>query len=146
MVAAPALWLEICGWVTALGAVGITVALLLFAAEVANNPQANQNGDPAALFVFLGCCGGIILGPYGVAMAIGARHMRNLSSRGWAMAGGILGIAAFSLFGFFGVIHTGLGAWALVTLDKPAVREAFGLPPRPGEPRRRRRRRRDWED
>src|SRR6266542_338146 len=45
LVAAPALWLEICGWVTALGAVGLTVALLLFAAEVANNPQANQNGD-----------------------------------------------------------------------------------------------------
>jgi hypothetical protein len=143
LVAAPATMLEICGWLSALGAVGITVVCMMMADEIANNPQANQNGDPAELFIFLGCCGGILLGPYGVAMAIGARKMRNLSSRGWAMAGAILGVAAFSLIGFFGVIHTGIGAWALITLDKPAVREAFGLPPRPGQSRRRRR---DWDD
>jgi hypothetical protein len=72
-------------------------------------------------------------------MAIGARRMRDLSNYGWALAGAILGIAAFSVFGCWGLIHAGLGAWALITLEKPAVREAFGRP----IPGRRRPRRRD---
>ena len=141
-VSAPATWLEICGWLTALVAVGLTLLCFALANEAANNPPArgNRNDEPAAVLVFAGCCVGVLGAPYGVVMAIGARKMRDLSSRGWALTGAILGVAAFSLFGFFGLIQAGIGAWALVALDKPAVREAFGLPGR------RRRRRRDRDD
>ena len=132
-----------CGWLSALVAVGITAACLAFAAEVANNPQANQNGEPAAVFIFMGCCFGLLGAPYGVVMAIGARHMRNLSNRGWAMTGAIMGVASFSVFGLLGMIQTGFGAWALVALDQPVVREAFGLPAYRHSRRRRRRPRRD---
>ena len=142
VVAAPALWLEIIGWVGALGALGICTLCIVLAVEL-NNGNWNANGDEMFL-VFLGGCAGVFGVPYSVAMAVGARKMRDLSSRGWAMTAGILGVAAFSVFGFLGIIHAGFGTWALVTLDHPAVRTVHGL-----EPRRRpnpHRRRRDWDD
>jgi hypothetical protein len=147
IVAAPGLWLELCGWMSVLCAIGVTALCMVFANEIANNPQANQNGDPAEMFIFIGCCVGILGAPYGIAMAIGGRCLRNLTSRGWAMTGAILGVASFTMFGILGLVQTGIGVWALVTLDKPEVREAFGLPPRPSDrDRRRRRPRREWED
>lgn len=127
LVAAPAMWLEICGWLSALAAVGGAVLLFVAAANAANNPNGNQNDEPAEMFVFFGCCVGVFGIPYGVVMAIGARHMRNLSNHGWAMAGAILGVASFAIFGVCGMFQTGFGVWALVTLHKPVVREAFGL-------------------
>lgn len=139
VVSAPAAWLEVCGWFSALASLGVTAVCLVMAAEVANNPQANQNDEPAAMLVFIGCCAGVLGVPYGVAMAVGARNMRNLSNRGWAMTGAILGVASFSVFGVFGLFQTGFGAWALIALDKPVVREAFGLPARRDSSRRSRR-------
>jgi hypothetical protein len=128
LVSAPALWLEICGWLGVLGSVGIAALCLVLAVEIANNPPPNANqNDESELFVFLGCCAGVLGLPYNVALVISARKMRNLSSRGWALAAAILGVAAFSVVGCYGLIHTGIGVWALVTLEKPVVREAFGL-------------------
>jgi hypothetical protein len=142
IVAAPGLWMEICGWVTALGSIGMALLCVVLAMEMANNPpqNGNQNDDGPAL-VILGCCGGVFGVPYGVAMAISGRKMRNLSSHGWALTGSILGVVSFPLCNFVGAIHTGIGVWALTALNKPVVREAFGL-----SQRRRRRRRRDWDD
>ncbi|MBN9118133.1 MAG: hypothetical protein J0I06_03040 [Planctomycetes bacterium] len=143
VVAAPALWLEILGWLGALGA-GAVCALCVALGLEMNNGNRNANGDDEAVLIFFGCCSGVLGVPYSVVLAIGARKMRDLSSRGWALTAGILGVAAFSVFGLFGIVHAGVGVWALVTLDRPAVRAVFGL-----EPRRRpnpRRRRRDWEE
>jgi hypothetical protein len=142
IVAAPGLWMEICGWITALGSIGMALLCVVLAVEMANNPQnGNQNGDGEVL-VILGCCGGVFGVPYGVVMAIGGRKMRNLSSHGWALTASILGVVSFAVCGFAGAIQTGIGVWALTALNKPVVREAFGLSQR----RRRRRRRRDWDD
>jgi hypothetical protein len=144
VVAAPATWLEICGWLTALAALGGGFLCIVLGLELAKNPpNANQN-DEIFFWLVIGCGASLFGVPYGVAMAIGGRKMRNLSSHGWATAGGILGVAAFTLFSCWGIIQTGIGAWALVTLDKPVVREAFGLPPRGGY--RRRRRKREYDD
>jgi hypothetical protein len=129
IVAAPALALEIVGWLGALASGGICALCVVLALEM-NNGNRNANAGDEGVLVVMGCCAGVLGIPYSVAMGIGARKMRDLSSRGWAMAAGILGIAAFSLFGFFGVIHAGIGTWALVTLDNPVVRAAYGLPRR----------------
>ncbi|QJW95991.1 hypothetical protein [Frigoriglobus tundricola] len=126
LVAGPALWLEICGWMSVLIATGIGALCIGLAVEIANNPQVNANDEPAALFAFLGCFSVVLGVPYGVAMAIGARKMRALSSRGWAMAAAILGVASFSMFGCWGLVPTGIGIWALVVLNKPAVSETLG--------------------
>src|SRR5262245_51397419 len=87
MVAAPALWLAICGWVGAILTVGICIVLMAMGTEQMNNPQRNRgpDDDPGEMLVFMGCCLGILGVPYSVAMGIGAQKMRNLSSRGWAM-------------------------------------------------------------
>ncbi len=126
LVAGPALWLEICGWLSVLISVGIGAVCLGLAVEIANNPQANANDEPAALFVFMGCFSVLLGVPYGAAMAIGARKMRALSSRGWAMAAAILGVASFSVLSCWGLVPTGIGIWALVVLNKPVVSEALG--------------------
>ncbi len=137
LVAGPALWLEICGWGGALlTAIGCALLVLLGLEEMNNN----RRGGDGEMFLFFSFCLGVFGIPYSIVMGLGGRHMRRFSSRGWAMAGAILGVAAVPLFGVCGVIQTGIGIWALVTLEKPVVRRAFGLPSRGG------RRRRDWDD
>ena len=138
IVAAPALWLEIVGWLGALFALGLCALFLVLAIEFNN---ANRNAGDEVVFVILAFSFGVFGVPYSVAMAVGARKMRDLSSRGWAMTAGILGVAAFSLFGVCGLVQAGFGAWALVSLENPAVRTAFGL-----RARWRPRRRREWDD
>lgn len=143
-VAGPALWLEICGWLTALSSIALFLLGAALAMNAANNPPpAKGKGDDeiGEVFMVLGCCMGMVGVPYGVLMAIGARHLRNLSNRGWALTSAILAVAAFSVSPYCGIIHAGIGAWALVAMDKRVVREAFGLPVR-----RSRRRRRDYDD
>ncbi|MCI0701154.1 MAG: hypothetical protein L0241_08730, partial [Planctomycetia bacterium] len=126
MVSAPAMWLEICGWGGAVLTVGICLILLAIGAERMNNPPRNNaNGDPAEFFLFLSCCIGVLGLPYSVAMAIGARKMRNLTGRGWAMTSAILGVASIALFGLLGIIQTAIGIWALVVLNNPIVSQAF---------------------
>jgi hypothetical protein len=109
----PGLALELCGWIT-LGLFGLAY---LFVAAAAT---ADGNADAGGLLCF-GCRAGVFVLPYSLAVALGGRHMRRLSSRGWAMA-------AIPIC--FGVIHGALGVWALVTLEKPLVRRAFDLPDR----------------
>ena len=139
LVANPAAWLEIVGWLGVL----LTIAGggLLIAIGMANNNNNNPNAAAdAAGMIFAAACLGVLGIPYSVAIAIGGRKMRNLSSRPWAMTAAILAVASFAMFGLCGLLHTGIGVWALVTLDNPAVRAAFGLP----TPYRRRRRA-DWD-
>jgi hypothetical protein len=138
VVAGPGMALEIIGWLGTLAAMGICALFIVLAVEMNNNPNANA-GD-AVVFVFMGIFVGVLGTPYSVALAIGGRKMRDLSSRGWAMTAAILGVASFSVFGICGVIQAGFGVWALVALDNPAVRAAYGLESR-WRPRRRRRRR-----
>jgi hypothetical protein len=137
LVSAPAAWLEVCGWLGALASVGIAALYIGLAVMAANMPNPNPNDDSTVMLVLFGCYSGVVGLPYNVALAIGARKMRTLSSRQWALAAAILSVASFSVFSCCGLIHTGIGVWALITLEKPVVREAFGLPVR------RRRRRRD---
>ena len=127
VVAGPGTALEVIGWLGILWSLGICALCVVLAIEMNNN--ANVNGDDEFL-ILLGCCAGAVGVPYSLAMAIGGRKMRALSSRGWAMTASILGVASFSLFGVCGIVQAGIGAWALVALDKPAVRAAFGLEPR----------------
>jgi hypothetical protein len=123
MVSGPGLAMEICGWIgvvlTALGGLLMVIGVM----------SDRRNADTEGLLI-MGCCLGVFLLPYSLVMAIGGRHMRNLSSRGWAMTAAILGVLAIPLMGCGGIIHGALGIWALVVLEKPQVRRAFGLPGR----------------
>jgi hypothetical protein len=127
IVAAPAMWLEICGWGGALLTVGACLIMVAVGMELMNNPPAgaNRNNEPGEFWLFMSCCMGILGLPYSVAMAIGARKMRTLSSRAWAMTASILGIAAFVIWGVCGMIQAGIGIWALVAMSNPAVQDAF---------------------
>lgn len=137
-VAAPAMWLEVLGWLGALASVGVIALCVVGAAFVADN---GGNDEDAVPLLMLGGCTGVFGVPYSIVMAIGARRMRDLSSRGWAMTACMLAIGSFSVCGVVGIIHAGFGVWALIALDKPEVRAAFGLTARN---RDRDRRRNDW--
>jgi hypothetical protein len=141
-VAAPAQWLEICGWGTAVLTVLLCLLFIALAGMMQNNPaprNRNAGGPEPELFLFYSFCFGIFGLPYSVLMAIGGRKMRTLSSYGWAMTGAIMGIMSLPLFGLCGAVQTGIGIWAVVALNKPGVRDAFGG-------RRRRRSRDEWDD
>jgi hypothetical protein len=141
LVAAPSMWLEICGWGGALVSIGGAILLIALGAELINNPPRNRNAndDPGEMFVVMGFCLGILGLPYSMAMAIGARKMRNLTGRGWAMTAAILGVASIALFGLLGIIQTAIGIWALVALNNPIVIQAFN-------DNDRYRSRRSWDD
>jgi hypothetical protein len=128
LVSAPAICMEVVGWS------GVVIAGALCALLVVGALSDRNGGE--ALLLMSGCLGVLVI-PYSLAMAVGGYHMRNLSSRGWAMAAAILGVASFTLISVCGVLHTAVGVWALVTLDKPVVRRAFGMSDR---------RKRRWED
>lgn len=122
IVGGPGLALELAGWATfALTAVGVLIALV--------GAMGDQNGDAEGL-ICVGCCAGVFLLPYSLVVALGGRHMRHLTGRGWAMTAAVLSVLAIPLTGCFGVIHGALGVWALVALEKPVVRRAFGVPDR----------------
>jgi hypothetical protein len=66
--------------------------------------------------------------PISVVIAIGGRHMRQLSSRNWALTAAIACIAMIVLgCGFGGVFHAALGVWALIVLENQTVRRGFNL-------------------
>lgn len=134
-VAAPAMWLEVLGWLGALASGGAVALCVVGAAVVADN----GNDEDAVPMLVLGACMGVFGVPYSVLMAVGARRMRDLSSRGWAMTACMLAIGSFSVCGVLGFVHAAFGVWALVALDKPEVRAAFGRAARARE-----RRRDDW--
>ncbi len=144
IVGPPAMWLEIVSWLSILLAIVLFGLCMLLAVAMDNNNPNGNNDEDALVWIFAGFCTSVLLVPYSVVMAIGARKMRTLSSRGWALAACIMGIGAFVLFGVCGLVQAGVGIWALVTLENPVVRDAFGV----GYRRRRRRvrRRRDWDD
>jgi hypothetical protein len=142
IVAGPATALEIAGWIGVLLSIGACLLCVALAVEAGN---ANRNGNNAnngddedeVVLLIMGGCAGVLGLPYSVAMALGARKMRDLTSRGWALTACILAVASFALFGVCGVIQAGIGVWALVALENPAVRAAFAAG---------RRRYREWDD
>lgn len=122
LVSGPGLALELCGWATfALAAVGCLI--LVFAA------MDDPNGDAEGMLC-CGCGAGVFLVPYSLVMALGGRHLRKLTSRGWALTAAIMAVALIPLSGCLGVVHGALGVWALVAMEKPVVRRAFGMPDR----------------
>src|SRR5205823_11382211 len=96
-----------------------------------------QPGEDPVVMIVMAMCLGVFGIPYSVVMAIGARKMRHLTSRAWAMTSAVLGIAAIVLFGLFGVFHIAAGVWGLIALSDANVSEAFEY---------RRRRGSDWDD
>jgi hypothetical protein len=128
-VSAPATFLEVVGWGSVALCVLIGLILILAGMEAQGRPQRQRqpgnNDDPVFFFVMATCLGGFGI-PYSIIMAIGARKMRNLSSRGWAMTAAVLGVAAIVIFGLFGVFHIAAGVWALVALSDPNVTRSFG--------------------
>jgi hypothetical protein len=112
---------------------------------MANAPNPNANGGNGAdgfVLVFYGACFGAIGGPYFALMGYGGLRMRNLSSRGWAMTGAIMGIASIVMCGVFCALEIGIGIWALTALLDPNVEAAFRL--RREEHSRRRGNDREW--
>ena len=74
-------------------------------------------------------------------IAWGGRHMRNLTSYGWALTGGIMcivfGVILFGLVCCSGILHIPLGIWALVAVNNRAARRGFSFDQR--------RRRQTWD-
>jgi hypothetical protein len=122
VVKGPGLALELTGWATVvLTAIGALIAVVA--------TLSDRNADTEGMLC-VGCCAAAFLLPYSLAVALGGRHMRHLTSRGWAMTAAIMSVLAIPLGGCLGVVHGGLGIWALVALEKPVVRRAFGMPDR----------------
>ncbi|MBN9522104.1 hypothetical protein J0H58_26900 [bacterium] len=128
----PAIGLEILGWLGVLATLGL-VAAVVAGGAAANRPGAPRNND-AEVFIFLGVCMGVFGLPYSLAMTAAGRHLRRLTSRGWATAGACLGIAGFVLFGLFGVFHLAVGIWVLVAINRPHVKAALDYQSRYGAP------------
>jgi len=133
-VAAPALWLELTGWGSLLLLL-VMCGILIVAGVVGGNQKPPPGQDPPELFIFLGTCLGVIGLPYFGVIIYGARKLRNLSGRGWAMAGAILAVASLALFGLCGLPIIGPGIWALVVMNRPHVQAAFRRNARRGSPR-----------
>ena len=119
-VAAPAVWLEIGGWVRRARRAGL---LPVYRARRSSEQRQLERGTrrrrcPGVHGVLRGRVRRSVFGGDGGRR----RNMRNLSSRGWAMAAAILGVAAFSVFGVFGSSTPGSARGALMVLDHPAVR------------------------
>jgi hypothetical protein len=128
----PGLCLEILGWLGVLATLG-GVAMMVAVGAAANRPGGARNDD-AVVFIVFGVCFGVLGLPYSLAMTAGGRHLRGLTSRGWATTAASLGIGGFVLFGVFGVFHLAGGIWALVASNKLPVKEAFDYLARHGRP------------
>src|SRR6266545_3715209 len=105
-IAKPAFALEVTGWIYVLIALAVCVGLILFGLALEDQPKPPQranapNDDPPELFIFLGCCLGVLSAPYFAAIAYGARKARRLSSQGWGTAAAIMAAASIVLFGIF---------------------------------------------
>jgi hypothetical protein len=83
----------------------------------------NQNDQIAMMFQGTAGVGISVLGiVLSILIAIGAGKMKRLESRGWAMASSI--IAMIPCTGCC-LLSLPFGIWALVTLNKPEVRDSF---------------------
>jgi hypothetical protein len=129
---APAIITEILGW----GGVALTLFACFLMLLDGINDMNKGNAGGEVMLVTCGCVG--IFGlPYSFLIAWGGRHMRNLTSFGWSLAAAILCIVAFPLLSVCGVLHLGVGIWAMVVINDRRVRRAFNFD--------RRQRRRTWD-
>ncbi|QDU20259.1 hypothetical protein [Urbifossiella limnaea] len=114
----PSVFLELLGWLGILASVGIA---FLFAAIGMAPPPGKPNQPPeAAVFAlgFAGCIGVLGVGVH-IPIIIGARHLRRLSSRPWAMAAAVLAVLVSSIF------HLAAGIWAIIVINRLHVKNAF---------------------
>jgi hypothetical protein len=122
IVAAPAILMEVIGWG---GAILMAIICLIALLNALN--QGNRGNDGEGLLV-CSCMFGIIVVPMSVVIAIGGRHMRQMSSRGWSITGAVVCIAMLVPgCGIGGVLHAALAVWALIALESQTVRRAYGL-------------------
>jgi hypothetical protein len=121
------------GALTAIGGLAGALAAVhlvssLFGGIVLLGPGAGidaQNKDrPVSL---IRPVGGVVQGMIGVAWGtvvyVGGYQMKTLRSRGWAMAGSIVALIPISVCC---VPCIPFGIWALVTIGRPEVVDAFG--------------------
>lgn len=130
---APGMCVELLGWLGLLGSVGLVAACFGLGA-VANKPGAPRNNEEAVMMMVIGIGIGVTGVPYSLAMTIGGRHLRRLTSQGWATAGAVLGLGGFVLFGLFGLFHLGAGIWAIVVVNRGHVKAAFAYRAKHGGP------------
>ena len=128
----PALCLEVLGWLGVVASL-LAVSCCVFTGAAANAPGGPKNDD-AVVMIVIGVVLGVLALPYSLAMTVGGRHFRRLTSRGWATTAASLGIGGFVLFGVFGLFHLAGGIWALVVSNKLHVKEAFDYLARHGRP------------
>ncbi len=121
--AQPGQFLEAVGWLSTLLSIGLAVLLILLGAD--GQKQPGQAGEDAVVLIVLGGCLGVFGVPYSLAMAIGGRKMRSMSSRRWAMTACVLGIAAIVMFGLLGLLHIAAGIWGLTALMDQNVEACF---------------------
>ena len=106
-----------------LGIIVVALALLGTVINLAQlgGPPANQaNGNNPAL----NAVSGVTAIVWGLIIAIGSYHMRNLKSRGWAMTAAILGMIPCSGCCIFTLP---IGIWMLTVLNKPHVKDAMEM-------------------
>ncbi len=131
MVAAPATALTVAGCIgVAIGVLLLLMAVFIGILPLIAPPVPNQRGGPpapppvAALVIAAGYYG--VIGVAGIACAsviiYGANQMKNLRSRGWALAGCIA--ALVPCWGCW-ILGLPFGIWALVVFNKPEVQRAF---------------------
>ncbi len=119
----PAIFAEILGW----GGVILTVlcGLLILVLGMAVGNQGNNDGLILLVLAGLMCVFGL---PCSLVIAWGGRHMRNLTSYGWALAAGIMsivfGLILCGLACVVGLLHIPLGVWMLVVVNQPVVSRA----------------------
>jgi serine/threonine protein kinase len=103
-VSAPSLMMLIVGYLSAAG----NGAFVLFGLSSPVDQEIAVVGIPG-LFI-------------GIAMVLGGMNLRSLSSSGWVRVGAVAGLLPLSAGWFLTALA---GAWALYTLQKPHIREAF---------------------
>ncbi|HEX4610765.1 MAG TPA: hypothetical protein VH092_21425 [Urbifossiella sp.] len=128
----PAICLELLGWLGILATLG-GVAALVAVGAAANAPGGPKNNDDAAGIIVCGICCGVFGLPYSLGLTVAGRHLRRLTSRGWATAGAVFGIGGFFLVQLL-VFHLAAGIWVLVVINQPHVRAAFDYQARYGGP------------
>ncbi|MFO0800220.1 MAG: hypothetical protein U0804_22360 [Gemmataceae bacterium] len=112
----PSVFLELLGWLGVLASLGLGLLFLVIGMAPQQGRQAQQE-DAIVALIFGGCLG--VFGTvFNAVIIYGARHLRRLSSRPWAMTAAIVGLVA-SWF------HMAAGVWALVVINRSHVCDAF---------------------
>jgi predicted Zn finger-like uncharacterized protein len=125
-VAGPATALQVAGGISlALSILGLLLVLVGVALPLAAGGAGPKNQNDQFLMMFQGTAG-IVMRILGIVLSIlvlnGARKMKRLESRSWAMAASIIAMIPCTGCCLLGMPF---GIWSLVVLNKPEVRDSF---------------------